>query len=378
MGIGKVGIEPPAIHTKEEPMARILIACGGTGGHLFPGMAVGRLLLEHGHSVLLWLAGKAIERSAASGWPGPVETLELEWSSSLSACALPRTMFRFLCAWRHARKGLHAFHPDVLLAMGSRSSLIPVLAARAGRVPVVLHEANVVPGRAIRILSRLCKTTVAISFADTARYLPGRALVHTGYPLRPLPVHNPLPGLPAGPNPLILVMGGSQGASRVNALALDAFRLLHAQHHAFRILHLAGEREADSVRSAYTAYGLPALVLGFLRDMGAAYAAADIAISRAGAGSCSELALFGIPTLFIPYPYAGNHQRFNAALFEKKGAGRLFIEKELTPQRLADAIAFYLDNPTAREQARIAARQLAWPDATERVARLLLETALKQ
>jgi len=345
-------------------MARILIACGGTGGHLFPGMAVGRVLEERGHTVLLWLAGKAIEQQAAAQWAGLRETIETEGS-----------LVRLLKAWRHARRRLQAFQPDLLLAMGSRSSLVPVLAARAARLPIVLHEANVVPGRAIRLLSRLGASTVAISFAETARYLPGRSLVLTGYPLRPLPTDRPLPGLPGGTAPLVLVMGGSQGAARVNALARDALLTLQARGYAFRVLHLAGDREAEAIRRAYAAAGLPALVLGFLHEMGSAYAAADLAISRAGAGACSELALFGIPTLFIPYPFAGGHQRQNAALFENAGAGRLLPEEILTPKRLAEAIAFYLDHPEARTQARSAARQLAQPEAAQRLADLLLAKA---
>jgi len=358
-------------------MARILISCGGTGGHLFPGMAVGRYLLDNGHSVLLWLAGKAIEQQAAAEWPGPSQTLETEWSLSANPRALARSLFRLLLSWRTAQQYLREFQPDVLLAMGSRSSLIPVLAARAAHIPIILHEANVLPGRAIRLLSRLPHTRVAISFAETAQYLRGRTLVHTGYPLRPLPTTPPLPGLPTGPGPLILVMGGSQGASRVNTLARDAFLRLHSQGRTFRVLHLSGERDAASLRSAYTTAGISALVLGFLREMGSAYAATDLAISRAGAGACSELALFGIPTLFIPYPFAGNHQRFNAEPFEKAGAGRVFEEKHLTPEILSDAIAFYLDNPSALVQARSAARQLACPNAAERLANLLLETAQK-
>ena len=158
-----------------------------------------------------------------------------------------------------------------------------------------------------------------------------------GFPLRDLTPTGPLPGLPPGPGPVFLVMGGSQSSSAVNSLARDALIRLHRAGRTLRVIHLAGPQEQE-IRDAYRAAGVPATVFGYLHDMGAAYTAATAAIARAGAGSCAELAAFGVPALYIPYPLAGDHQRYNARAMEKAGAAITRLQSTLTVDGLADRI----------------------------------------
>ncbi|MFO7535093.1 MAG: UDP-N-acetylglucosamine--N-acetylmuramyl-(pentapeptide) pyrophosphoryl-undecaprenol N-acetylglucosamine transferase [Kiritimatiellia bacterium] len=354
---------------------RFIIACGGTGGHVFPGVATGAVLQQAGHEAVLWLAGQAIERKTIRGWSGPVEIIPMDWDLTPS----PRFFFRtlpslarsfFLCLYR-----LRKTRPGALLAMGSRASIIPVAAARLLGIPVVLHEANVMPGRAIDWLSKRFRVTVAVNFPETAEWLPGRATLVTGFPLRDMAPQGPLPGLPPGPAPAVLVMGGSQASEKVNALACDALIRLHRSGFPIRVIHLAGAQQEAQIRAAYQQAGVPHAVFGFLHEMGAAYAGAAAAISRAGAASCAELALFGVPALFIPYPFAGNHQRLNALAMEKAGAALTRAQDSLTVDGLAERLRELLGNRAALAAMGQAARRAATPDAARRLADLLLQTA---
>jgi UDP-N-acetylglucosamine--N-acetylmuramyl-(pentapeptide) pyrophosphoryl-undecaprenol N-acetylglucosamine transferase len=353
---------------------RFIIACGGSGGHVFPGVATGQALQKAGHQVDLWLAGKSIEQKTIKGWTGSVAVISMDWGVASSPAAWFRTVFSLLRAWFDCRRRLRKNRPDVLLAMGSRASLIPVAAARSLGIPVVLHEANVMPGKAIAFLSRRFRVTVALGFAETARYLPGRRTVVTGFPLRDMTPQGPLPGLPPGPAPALLVMGGSQASTKVNELGRDATIRLHRSGVPIRVIHLAGSKQEQEIRKAYTEAGVPHVVFGFLHDMGAAYAAATVALSRAGAASCAELAAFGVPAIFIPYPYAGNHQRLNALAMEQAGAAITRAQDTLSTSGLADRIASLLANPEELSRMRNAAFKAAGPDAAIRLANLLVQT----
>ncbi|MBU4213001.1 MAG: UDP-N-acetylglucosamine--N-acetylmuramyl-(pentapeptide) pyrophosphoryl-undecaprenol N-acetylglucosamine transferase, partial [Verrucomicrobia bacterium] len=162
---------------------KIGIACGGTGGHIFPGLAVAEALRRRGHTVVLWLAGKPGEDLALAGWVGTVVTVYARGVSSHAPRAMIATCFRLVRAVLQCRQSMQRFSPDVLLAMGSYASIGPVLAARWLNIPVVLHEANVIPGRAIRFLSRWAEA-VAVGFEETRQHLTHRRLVVTGMPVR--------------------------------------------------------------------------------------------------------------------------------------------------------------------------------------------------
>ena len=354
---------------------KIAVACGGTGGHAFPGIAVAKELRNRGHEVTIWCSGRDVESSIMHAWDG--ET----FSTGARPLALAN-IFMILRSIGRCRRMMAKSRPDVLLAMGSYSSLPPVLAARRCRIPVCLHEANTVPGRAVEFLARFAKS-VAISFDATAKYLGGVNVVKTG-----LPVRSGIDGgrrfafIPAG-SFVVFVTGGSQGAHAVNMLMKDALIMfkneLERRGDTGRRLyvgHQTGIADEGMVMGAYAAAGIPARVHAFERDMADAFASADITVARAGASTCFELAECGKPALLIPLPTAmRNHQHFNAEAFAAAGAADEGIQEKLSSRQICRYLLDKYDHPEklARMSARI--RTMATSDAAGRVADLVERSA---
>lgn len=326
---------------------KISIACGGTGGHIFPGVATADELRRRGHEVKLWLAGKDVEAPALKDWKGPVVTVPAEGLPSGFSLRALRAAWKLGRAALVCRRLLRQDRPDVLLAMGSYASAGPVAAALSLGVPVVLHEANVIPGRAIALFSRWA-TAVAGCFEETRYHLRGKELHLTGMPIRgalekaasgapPRAIHDPF---------TVLVMGGSRGAHRLNDIASAALAQVHASGGRLRVIHLSGVPDEAAVRSVYQAAGVPHRVEGFSGDMAPAYLAADLAICRAGGATCAELTVFALPALLVPFPFATNdHQTANAHSLEKIGAADVVPEKDLGVPWLADYVARCMADP---------------------------------
>ncbi|MDD2600614.1 MAG: UDP-N-acetylglucosamine--N-acetylmuramyl-(pentapeptide) pyrophosphoryl-undecaprenol N-acetylglucosamine transferase [Kiritimatiellae bacterium] len=339
-----------------------VVACGGTGGHIFPGLAVARVLKQRGHRVAVWISGRDIESVAIKGWEGDVL---LTGARQLSIRTIPhmiRAFFRCL-------KGLHRLKPDALLAMGSYSSLPPVLAAQIAKVPVFLHEANSVPGKAVEFLSRFALCT-ATSFKETGEWLQDRTVCCTG-----LPIRDDLAGQPRfdeipTESFVIFVTGGSQGALRLNQLTSQALVLLNQEHPGqFYVIHQSSKKDEESLRELYANEQIPAMVSPFFPEMGRAYASADFVVARAGASTCFELSALGKPALLVPLPSAvRNHQHFNARVLVKSGGADEGVQSELTPRSLMRYLANKLRNRSSLAHMSQAIRVLAVPDAAERVA----------
>lgn len=350
---------------------KIVVACGGTGGHAFPGLAVAEELLKRGHEVTIWDSGRDVESSVMRNWKGQLFSTGAKQMSLGNAFANLRAIFR-------CRREMRRAKPDVLLAMGSYSSLAPVLAAKSAGVPVVLHEANTVPGRAVEFLSRYAKV-VAISFEDTSRYLPSVKTVHTGLPVRAgISQGKRFDFIPAG-SFVVFITGGSQGAHAVNDLVTDAVLLLHKTLEArgkssrpLYVIHQTGGMDEGRVIAAYLLKSIPSRVKAFEDRMADAFASADFVIARAGASTCFELAECKKPALFIPLPSAlRNHQHFNAEAFVKKGAADEAIQDKLTAHNLCHYILSKYD---AAEKLEVMADKMAMmsiPDAAKRVADLV-------
>ena len=200
----------------------IAIACGGTGGHIFPGVATAEVLKKRGHSVTLWLAGRDVESGSTAGWDGSVIFVRSAgFPSGFSFRALA-VACRLAVAFFQCRSRMKSNRPDVLLAMGSYASVGPVLAARTLGVPVVLHEANAIPGRAIVFLSRFAEA-VALAFKEATPYLKHQRVVVTGFPVRSDLAAGRFDDSVLKPGVFtVLVMGGSQGARRLNEIAPQA------------------------------------------------------------------------------------------------------------------------------------------------------------
>lgn len=357
-----------------EKKRKIAVACGGTGGHIFPGLATGRELLERGHEVTLWLAGKDIESDAVKAWPGKVVTIPSEgFQFGISFRSL-LTVLRLYKAYRIALPLMRKEHPDVVLAMGSYASFGPVRAAKKLGIPYVLHEANLLPGRAISLLARKAHT-VAVSFDKTRFYLKHDKIETTGMPLRKeLQCPDAEPRRERGENdPLrILVMGGSRGARVLNEIVPKAIADAVEKGVAFEVEHIAGLQNSESVEAVYSGAGIKANVHHFVQHMENIYPTVDLAICRAGAATCAELACYALPALLIPYPTAvRDHQMGNARVLQDFCAADVVAEDDLTASWLRDYLVSVSNKPERLANMAVAMKKRAQPNASGRLADLL-------
>ncbi len=347
------------------------VACGGTGGHVFPGLEIANELKRRGHAVEVWLSGRAVEGSTLGCWDGPVFSTGAKQLSLRTLPSVGRAFFTSL-------KGVRRLKPDAMVAMGSYSSLPPVLAARFCHVPVVLHEANAVPGKAVEFLSRYAVLT-AVSFEETAAWLPGRSVRCTGLPVRGgLVGQRRFDEIPEGAF-TVFVTGGSQGARRVNELVSQAMCLLRrAGVEDFFVIHQTGAADEARVRATYAEAGIPARVCAFLSEMGRAYASADLVICRAGASTCFELCLLGKPALLIPLPTAmRNHQHLNAAALVRSGGADEGQQQELSGRSIMRYVQNRKENPGLLTRMSQALKNMSIPDASARVADALEDVVNK-
>ncbi len=356
----------------------IAIACGGTGGHIFPGLATGAVLMERGHDVTFWTAGKDIESDALKDWPGKIITIPSEgFQFGLSMRSL-RTVGRLYKAYRLSLGPMREQAPQVVLAMGSYASFGPVKAAARLGIPYVLHEANLLPGRAVSLLSRKADT-IAVSFDKTSYYLKHGNIVVTGMPLRPelqraseQPKRVRRPGDPLR----ILVVGGSRGALVLNDVVPRAIAMAAEKGVALEVEHIAGLQDKAAVEALYAGLGSRARVHQFVRDMAAKYIETDLAISRSGAATCAEMAAFSVPALLVPYPHAvRDHQMGNARVLQDAGAADVVAQEDLTATWLRDYLVNVSEKPARLERMGIAMKKRAPGNAAGRLADLLEKVA---
>lgn len=358
---------------------RTLIAGGGTGGHLTPAIAVASRLRREDSSADVLLVGRrgGMEERIVPAAGLPLTTLTVRGVDLsrplLTARALLRTPRNVL----EARRLLERFAPDVVVGAGGYVCVPVVLAAHQRRIPVVLLEQNAIPGRAVRVLARLARC-VAASFAETAERLRGVRVVHTGNPVR-ADVLDALPApLPEVPRHL-LVMGGSQGAARINRAVADALGGLLEAHGDLHVTHGAGSRQVEEaarararlpedLRRRYT-------VAPFFDDVAGRIAGSDLVLMRAGGSSIAEVTVLGRPMLLVPYPHAGDHQRHNALPYARAGAARIIPDAELDAARLRDEVEAVLGDPAGWRAMAEASRRSGHPDADARVVALLREVA---
>jgi len=354
---------------------KVAIACGGTGGHLFPGLAVADQLLTHGTAVTLMVSPKEVDQLAVKNVSGiTIVTLP---SVGLTGRRWLGFLIGFVQSYRCARKFFAEQPPDAVLAMGGFTSAPPILAARRYRAATFLHESNTIPGRANRWLSRMVQGAF-IGFPGAAARLHTRRISVTGTPVRA----NFQPREPGmcrralGLDPdraVALVMGGSQGAHAINNLIIDSMPLLR-QYRQWQWLHLAGTSDVKTVSEAYRRAGLEAKVHPFLAEMELALVAATAAVSRAGASSMAELAALQLPAVLIPFPAAiDNHQFFNARAFEQSGAARLLDQRAARPEVFVASFAQLMCDEECRRNMRRALADWHKPQAAEQIARAILE-----
>lgn len=353
-------------------MTRVVIAAGGTGGHVFPALAVAAELRARGVEVHFLGTATGLEARAVPAAGYPLETVAmrgLRGGGWRRWAALPGGLGRAVWA---ARAVLRRLRPAAVLAMGGYVAVPAGLAARLSGRRLVLHEQNAVPGLAIRALRRLA-ARILTGFPEAAEVLGARAR-WAGIPVRRelLALPSPAERIAHREGPLrILVVGGSQGARFLNRRVPQ---WLQGVDRPVTVRHQSGERELDEVRAAYAEQGMSAEVVPFIDDMAGAYAWADLAVCRAGAATVAELAAVGLPAVLVPYPHAvDDHQRRNAEALVERGAALCVPQAEWEDADLAARL-----NGELGERARLAVmgragRAFARPDAAAVVAEACLE-----
>jgi UDP-N-acetylglucosamine--N-acetylmuramyl-(pentapeptide) pyrophosphoryl-undecaprenol N-acetylglucosamine transferase len=349
-----------------------VIACGGTGGHLFPGIAVAEVLQNRGHDVMLLVSEKDIDAVALSGRTNfKVEKLPTVGLPSLFSPAFFGFARRFIESLSLCRSIYRKFNPHAVLGMGGFTSTAPVLAGRIRGIATFIHESNAIPGKANRWTGRVVNA-VMLGFKECAPFFPKTRTEITGTPVRtelvPLDRADSRRKLGLREDlPTLLVMGGSQGASGINQALIKALPFL--QGGTLQVIHLSGARDERLVADNYRRENVPAYIGAFYHRMEEVYSAADLVVARAGAASLAEFAGFSLPAILIPFPYAADdHQTRNAEIYAHADAAILLKQSDLSGELLARNIRELMENPQRLQQMSANCARLAPNDAAGRVA----------
>ena len=356
----------------ESKALRIVIAGGGTGGHLFPGLAIAREFMTRNErsTVLFVSTGNPLERSVLNETDFRLETITAEgikgrglWNQARSALKIPRGIVESV-------RILKGFQPDLTLGLGSYSAGPVVVGAWLMRTKIVLHEQNILPGITTRILARFADR-IYVSFDDTKKRFDPRKIRLTGNPVRKelLNHHNGNDnGIAADSTAFcVLIIGGSQGAHRINMAVVEALNhLTHKERLYF--IHQTGAADEQTVNEAYRRRGIAARVQAFFRKMAPLYKRADLIICRAGATTVAEVTALGKAVVFIPFPFAAdNHQALNADTLVREGAAEMILEKDLNARELGQKIEYYASHPDALEAMAAKAARLGHPAAAREI-----------
>lgn len=351
---------------------RVVIACGGTGGHLFPGIAVAQALQARGHDVLLLISEKAVDATAAQAHPElkfrtvPAIGLPKLWSPRALTAA-----WKFWTTYRATRVILRDFRADAVLGMGGFTSLPPALAGRRLGARTFIHESNAIPGKANRLTARF-SDVVLLGLAECAAHFPGKLTRVVGTPLRAAmlaPVDRAAAFAHFYLDPAkrtVVVMGGSQGARGVNRAMIAALPEIDAA--TTQLLWLTGREDEAEVRAALAGHSLRTFVAPFHSHLERAYAIADLCLARSGASSLAELAHFGIATILIPLPTAAeDHQTKNALAYSRQDAAILLPQADAA-RSLGPLVRELLHDDQRRHALASRLRSLGISDAAEQVA----------
>jgi UDP-N-acetylglucosamine--N-acetylmuramyl-(pentapeptide) pyrophosphoryl-undecaprenol N-acetylglucosamine transferase len=353
---------------------KLLIAGGGTGGHVFPAMAIAREWLSRGSEREVVLVGttRGIEMKLVPQAGLPLETLRVGGLKGKGGSTLLKNLFKLAPAMLDAARVFKKHKPIAAFGVGGYAAGPMLLTTWMRGIPNVIFEPNAEPGFTNKSLARI-STRIATGYEISARTWGAKAVV-TGCPVRPefLTIAQRSPQKPLR----VLITGGSQGALPVNRAFVDAMDFLVIRKNEVNIVHQTGERDYDAVRTAYARHEILAEVVPFLDNMPERFAWADIIVCRAGAITAAEVAAAGRAAIFIPFGRAtDSHQLRNAQEMARQGAGCVITEKELTGERLSKEISALLDSPQQIERMSLAARKLSWPNATRDIVNLIEEAA---
>jgi UDP-N-acetylglucosamine--N-acetylmuramyl-(pentapeptide) pyrophosphoryl-undecaprenol N-acetylglucosamine transferase len=354
---------------------RVIIAAGGTGGHIFPGVAIAREFKRRDPSAEVLFVGTArgLETKIVPREGFPLELIRVGALKGVSVFERIKSLTGLPMSLVAALRILRRFKPDVVIGVGGYSSGPTLLMAALFRIPAMVVEPNAMPGFTNRILARFVDAA-ALSFADAQKYFGDRGLV-TGNPVRADFAR--LAQKPRGDRLNVLIFGGSQGARAINKAMIEALPLLASKKSMLKITHQTGEPDFEMVKRSYADAGFDtADVKPFIHDMADQFERADVLICRSGATTAAEVAAAGKAAIFVPFPFAtDDHQRRNAEAFERVGAGRMILQRDLTPERLAGELSRLIDNPEEIDRMERASRGLARADSTERAVDLAISVA---
>jgi UDP-N-acetylglucosamine--N-acetylmuramyl-(pentapeptide) pyrophosphoryl-undecaprenol N-acetylglucosamine transferase len=367
------------MNTQEGPI-RMLLTGGGTGGHLFPGIAAAEALCARrpGSEVLFIGTRRKMDRSSLSRYGFATKSIHCFGLKGKNLIHLLQAIAVLPLSFAEAAFHLLRFRPDIVLGVGGYVTGPVVAMAKVLGIPTVIHEQNSVPGLANRKLGKVVDR-ICLSIPGSEKFFPAAKSVLTGNPVRRDILEVARRGQRADKKKAVTVMvlGGSQGAHRVNELASEALiRYSKTVRSALKIIHQTGTADEEVIEKRYRKSGIEAQVAAFFTEMAAMYEQADLLISRAGATTLAELAVLGKPAILIPYPYAAdNHQEKNGRHYVQGGGALLLVERDLTSELLADTVEQVSGNPEKQQEMAAAMKALAYPQAAEEITDVCLQLA---
>lgn len=352
---------------------RVIIAGGGTGGHVIPALAIAQQLKNQFAAEVLFIGtARGIETRLVPQAGFPLELIKVGALKNVSLLTRAKTMFDLPRALWSSGRMLTDFDPDVVIGVGGYASGPAMLAAIRRRIPTLAFEPNVVPGFANRLIARWV-SAAAVHFEETCEYFPNCRV--TGVPVRQAffeILQSPL----LSRRPTLLVFGGSQGARAINQAMIESLGGLKQRIPGIHIVHQTGQRDYDNVLAAYQRSGISGEVHKFIDDMPGTFARADLLVCRSGASTVGEITAAGKPAIFIPFPRAADdHQNVNARALERAGAAVVVEESNLGAAYLVDTIAALLADPNHLQSMSAAAKSLAHPTALEEIAAMVKQLA---
>jgi UDP-N-acetylglucosamine--N-acetylmuramyl-(pentapeptide) pyrophosphoryl-undecaprenol N-acetylglucosamine transferase len=351
---------------------RVVIAAGGTGGHIFPGIAIACEVKRRDPTAEILFVGTArgLESRIVPREGFDLELIKVSALKGVSMLQRAKSLLELPASFAAARRILKRFKPDVVIGVGGYSSGPTLLMAALMRVPTMVVEPNAMPGFTNRVLARFADAA-ALTFQESLRYFRGRGRI-TGNPVRG--DFGQLNRKERSEKLHILIFGGSQGARAINNAMVGGLPLLATNRAGLNITHQTGESDFEKIQRDYIDAGFDAAdVRPFIHDMAARFQQADVLICRSGATTVAEVAAAGKAAIFVPFPFAtDDHQRKNAEAFANAGAGRMILQKDLTPERLAQELAWFIEHPAEITRMEEASRKLGRPDAAERCVELAM------
>ena len=352
---------------------RIVLTGGGTGGHLFPALALAEEFKARDKDCEILFIGSAagIEKDVVPKYGYALEFVDVEGLKGKGLYNKVSAGLKAAKAVFAAKKILKPFRPDGVIGTGGYSSGPVVLAARFLGIKTAILEQNTIPGLTNRLLGRLVDR-IYVAFEQTKKKFPGGRVILSGNPVRKEILEAGVVGQGAGVKGkkfTILIFGGSQGAKAINTAFLDALEYLADIRDSIRIIHQTGDADYITVKETYERKGIKADVYRFIDDMAEAYSQADMVICRAGATSIAEITALGIASILIPYPFAANnHQEINAGCLADKGAAIMMRQGEIIGDALAVLIERFYKTPDELKKIRENAKALGRPNAAKEIA----------